>query len=77
MAFRALGWGGRFLVVGFASGGAAPKTAIPQLPLNLALLNERRVARHVASPASCPQRTACPTAPRLLAPPSPHGTLHG
>ena len=51
VAFRALGWGGRFLVVGFASGGAAPKAAIPRLPLNLALLNERRVPRHVASPA--------------------------
>ena len=50
-AFRALGWGGRFLVVGFASGGAAPKAAIPRLPLNLALLNERRVAQHVVSPA--------------------------
>ena len=29
---RALGWGGRFLVVGFASGGANPKAAIPQVP---------------------------------------------
>ena len=81
MAFRALGWGGRFLVVGFASGGAAPKTAIPQLPLNLALLNERRVARHVASPAcrrACrPQRTAYPTAPRLLERAPLHRTLHG
>jgi NADPH2:quinone reductase len=43
VALRATGWGGRFLVVGFASGGATPKGAIPQLPLNLALLNERRV----------------------------------
>jgi len=43
VALRALGWGGRFLVVGFASGGATPKAAIPRLPLNLALLNERRV----------------------------------
>ena len=81
MAFRALGWGGRFLVVGFASGGAAPKTAIPQLPLNLALLNERRVARHVASPACrracCPRRTAYPTAPRLLGRAPLHRTLHG
>ena len=81
MAFRALGWGGRFLVVGFASGGAAPKTAIPQLPLNLALLNERRVARHVASPAcrrTCrPRRTAYATAPRLLERAPLHRTLHG
>ena len=43
VAMRALGWGGRFLVVGFASGGATPKAAIPSVPLNLALLNERRV----------------------------------
>lgn len=31
-ALRAIGWGGRFLVIGFASG------KIPQIPLNLALL---------------------------------------
>ena len=31
-AFRAIGWRGRFLVVGFAGGG------IPKMPLNLALL---------------------------------------
>lgn len=31
-AFRSLGWGGRYLVVGFAGGG------IPRLPLNLPLL---------------------------------------
>ena len=43
VSFRAMGWGGRFLVVGFASGGATPKDAIPRLPLNLALLNERQV----------------------------------
>lgn len=42
-SMRALGWGGRFLVVGFASGGATPKAAIPKIPLNLALLNEREV----------------------------------
>lgn len=35
VAFRAMGWDGRFLVIGFASG------EIPRLPLNLALLNER------------------------------------
>jgi NADPH2:quinone reductase len=34
-ALRSMGWGGRFLVVGFASG------EIPKVPLNLALLNER------------------------------------
>ncbi|MEN8198266.1 MAG: rhomboid family intramembrane serine protease, partial [Pseudomonadota bacterium] len=31
-AFRAMGWGGRYLVIGFAAG------AIPKLPLNLVLL---------------------------------------
>ncbi|MFB9994670.1 NADPH:quinone oxidoreductase family protein [Deinococcus oregonensis] len=31
-AFRSIGWGGRFLVVGFAAGG------VPKLPLNLPLL---------------------------------------
>jgi NADPH:quinone reductase len=36
-ALRSLGWGGRFLVIGFASGD------IPKVPLNLALLNERSV----------------------------------
>lgn len=36
-AFRALAWGGRLLVVGFAAGD------IPRLPLNLALLAERSV----------------------------------
>lgn len=34
-ALRALGWGGRYLVVGFAGG------AIPRIPLNLVLLNSR------------------------------------
>ena len=34
-ALRALGWGGRYLVVGFAGGG------IPRIPLNLVLLNSR------------------------------------
>ena len=43
VAMRALGWGGRFVVVGFAAGGATPKDAIPSFPLNLALLNERQV----------------------------------
>mmetsp|Transcript_28836 Transcript_28836/g.73104 ORF Transcript_28836/g.73104 Transcript_28836/m.73104 type:complete len:343 (+) Transcript_28836:76-1104(+) len=42
-ALRAMGWGGRFLVVGFASGGQVPKDAIPSIPLNLALLNERKI----------------------------------
>lgn len=36
-AFRSTAWGGRFLVVGFAAG------EIPRLPLNLALLRERRI----------------------------------
>jgi NADPH2:quinone reductase len=40
---RALAWGGRFLVCGFASGGSNPKTGIPKIPLNLALLNERAI----------------------------------
>jgi len=40
-SIRALAFGGRFIVVGFASGGATPKDAIPKIPLNLALLNER------------------------------------
>ena len=40
---RALAFGGRLVVVGFASGGANPKSAIPKLPLNLALLNEREI----------------------------------
>lgn len=36
-ALRALGWGGRFCVLGFASG------EIPRVPLNLALLTNRSV----------------------------------
>lgn len=36
-AFRSTAWGGRFLVVGFAAG------EIPKMPLNLALLRERRI----------------------------------
>lgn len=36
-ALRALNWGGRYLVIGFASG------RIPCLPLNLALLKEARI----------------------------------
>jgi NADPH2:quinone reductase len=36
-ALRATGWGGRLLVVGFATG------EIPRLPLNLALLKERAI----------------------------------
>merc|ERR1712218_636349 len=42
-ALRSMGWGGRFLVIGFAAGGEVPKSAIPSLPLNLALLNERQI----------------------------------
>ena len=42
-AVRSLAFGGRLVVVGFASGGANPKSAIPKLPLNLALLNEREI----------------------------------
>jgi len=36
-AVRALGWRGRYLVVGFAAGD------IPKIPLNLALLKERQI----------------------------------
>ena len=36
-ALRGTAWGGRFLVIGFASGD------IPKLPLNLTLLNERSI----------------------------------
>jgi len=36
-ALRSTGWGGRFLVVGFAAG------EIPRIPLNLALLKERSI----------------------------------
>jgi NADPH2:quinone reductase len=36
-ALRATGWGGRYLVVGFAAG------EIPKIPLNLALLNSRSI----------------------------------
>jgi NADPH2:quinone reductase len=36
-ALRSTGWGGRFLVIGFASG------EIPRVPLNLALLNARSI----------------------------------
>ncbi|MGL4231419.1 MAG: NADPH:quinone oxidoreductase family protein [Casimicrobium sp.] len=36
-ALRALGWRGRYLVVGFAAGD------IPKIPLNLALLKERKI----------------------------------
>jgi NADPH2:quinone reductase len=36
-ALRSTGWGGRFLVVGFASG------EIPRIPLNLALLHARSI----------------------------------
>jgi len=36
-AFRATGWNGRYLVIGFAAGD------IPALPLNLALLEERDI----------------------------------
>jgi NADPH2:quinone reductase len=42
-SMRALGWGGRFMVIGFASGGTTPTDAIPKMPLNLALLNERQI----------------------------------
>ena len=42
-AMRSLGWGGRHVVIGFAAGGSNPKDAIPKIPLNLALLNEREI----------------------------------
>jgi len=61
-ALRATGWHGRYLVVGFAAG------EIPRLPLNLALLKERRIlgvfwgeamrrdpARHAANMAQLAQ----------------------
>ena len=37
------GMGGRHVVIGFAAGGSNPKDAIPKIPLNLALLNEREI----------------------------------
>ena len=40
---RSLTWGGRYLVVGFAAGGTDPASAIPKMPLNLALLSERKI----------------------------------
>jgi len=42
-AIRALAFGGRFIVIGFAAGGDTPKNAIANVPLNLALLNERKI----------------------------------
>jgi NADPH2:quinone reductase len=42
-ALRCLRFQGRYLVLGFASGSSNPKDAIPRIPLNLVLLNERRV----------------------------------
>ena len=43
VAMRSLRWQGRYVVVGFASGGTNPRSAIPRIPLNLALLNERKI----------------------------------
>lgn len=43
MAIRMLKFGGRHVVIGFASGGNNPQSAIPKVPLNLALLNERKI----------------------------------
>lgn len=43
LAIRMLKFGGRHLVIGFASGGNNPQAGIPKIPLNLALLNERRI----------------------------------
>lgn len=40
---RSLRWGGRLVIVGFAAGGTAPKDGIAKVPLNLALLNERKI----------------------------------
>jgi len=42
-SMRSLAWGGRYLVVGFAAGGTTPASAIPKMPLNLALLSERKI----------------------------------
>src|SRR5947208_2739347 len=38
-----LKFGGRHIVVGFASAGDTPKNGIPKIPLNLTLLNERKI----------------------------------
>ena len=47
---RSLRWGGRLVVVGFASGSTVPKEGIAKIPLNLALLNERKIlVRHVVA----------------------------
>merc|ERR1740123_1320077 len=37
-AFRAMAPGGRYVVFGFASGGADPKSAFPSFPINLLLM---------------------------------------
>ena len=42
-ALRLVRFGGRFLVLGFASGSNNPKSSIPSVPFNLILLNERKV----------------------------------
>ena len=43
VGLRSLSFGGRIVIVGFASGGTNPKSAIAKLPANLALLNERQI----------------------------------
>jgi NADPH2:quinone reductase len=43
LAIRMLKFGGRHIVVGFASAGDTPKNGIPKIPLNLTLLNERKI----------------------------------
>ncbi len=43
VGLRSLRWGGRLVVVGFAAGGTVPKEGIAKIPLNLALLNERKI----------------------------------
>ena len=42
-ALRALRWEGRLVVVGFAAGSTTPKDGIASVPLNLVLLNERKI----------------------------------
>jgi len=47
-AFRALAALGRFVVFGFAAGGTDPKSAFPNLPLNLLLMRGQQVLGSVA-----------------------------
>jgi len=42
-AFRALGFGGRFVIFGFAAGGTNPKAAFPNFPINLLLMRGQQI----------------------------------